>query len=558
MTHDVRRVSRTGHALIRDPLFNKGAAFTPEERRDFDLEGLLPHRTVSIEVQRQRVLENLDRLVDPLEKYVALASLQDRNEQLFFNVLTSRIEDLLPIVYTPTVGLATQRFSHVFQRGRGAWITPAHRGSVARVLTQAAAGREIRLIVATDNESILGIGDQGAGGILISIGKLSLYTAAAGIDPAQVLPISIDVGTDNQALLDDPLYLGWPERRLRGAAYEALIDEFVEAVRTVFPRALVQWEDFRKDNALRVLDRYRERLPSFNDDIQGTGAVALAGILTSERVTGRVLATERVVVLGGGAAGLGIARQIRAGMAAAGIDAAGCLRRVAVMDSKGLILGEVGTDDYKRELAWSTALAAEIGVRVDQRGLLDVVRAFRPTVLIGTSGQAGAFSREVIEACVAATERPVVMPLSNPTANCEGQPADLYAWSHGKALVATGSPFPDTAYLGQSFRIGQGNNAFVFPGVGLAAVAGDLTRIDDSMFLAAAVALAQSVTDAELAAGLLYPPVARLSDVSRAVATAVLEDAGRRGVWQPTAGRRIADALDAVTWRPVYQRYVRS
>jgi malate dehydrogenase (oxaloacetate-decarboxylating) len=339
MTQDVRRVSRTGHALIRDPLFNKGAAFTAEERRDFDLEGLLPHRTVSIEVQRQRVLENLDRLVDPLEKYVALASLQDRNEQLFFNVLTSRIEDLLPIVYTPTVGLATQRFSHVFQRGRGAWITPAHRGSVARVLTQAAAGREIRLIVATDNESILGIGDQGAGGILISIGKLSLYTAAAGIDPAQVLPISIDVGTDNQALLDDPLYLGWPERRLRGAAYEALIDEFVEAVRTVFPRALVQWEDFRKDNALRVLDRYRERLPSFNDDIQGTGAVALAGILTSERVTGRVLAAERVVILGGGAAGLGIARQIRAGMAAAGIDAAGCLRRVAVMDSKGLILG---------------------------------------------------------------------------------------------------------------------------------------------------------------------------------------------------------------------------
>jgi malate dehydrogenase (oxaloacetate-decarboxylating) len=558
MTQDVRRVSRTGHALIRDPLFNKGAAFTAEERRDFDLEGLLPHRTVSIEVQRQRVLENLDRLVDPLEKYVALASLQDRNEQLFFNVLTSRIEDLLPIVYTPTVGLATQRFSHVFQRGRGAWITPAHRGSVARVLTQAAAGREIRLIVATDNESILGIGDQGAGGILISIGKLSLYTAAAGIDPAQVLPISIDVGTDNQALLDDPLYLGWPERRLRGAAYEALIDEFVEAVRTVFPRALVQWEDFRKDNALRVLDRYRERLPSFNDDIQGTGAVALAGILTSERVTGRVLAAERVVILGGGAAGLGIARQIRAGMAAAGIDAAGCLRRVAVMDSKGLILGEVGTDDYKRELAWSTALAAEIGVRADQRGLLDVVRAFRPTVLIGTSGQAGAFSREVIEACVAATERPVVMPLSNPTANCEGQPSDLYAWSHGKALVATGSPFPDTAHLGQSFRIGQGNNAFVFPGVGLAAVAGDLTRIDDSMFLAAAVALAQSVTDAELAAGLLYPPVARLSDVSRAVATAVLEDAERRGVWRPMAGRRIADALDVVTWRPVYQRYVRS
>lgn len=550
MSDTNRRVAQTGHALIRDPLLNKGAAFTPEERRAFGLEGLLPYRSVPIEVQRQRILENLDRTPEPLDKYVALAGLQDRNEHLFFDVLTHRLEELMPIVYTPTVGLATQRFSHVFQRGRGAWITPGQRGRVAEVLRHAAAGRRVRLIVATDNESILGIGDQGAGGILISIGKLSLYTAAAGIDPAEVLPISLDVGTDNEALLGDPLYLGYPHRRLRGAAYEELLDEFVAAVRELFPEALVQWEDFRKDNALRILDRYRGVIPSFNDDIQGTGAVALAGILTSQRVTGRTLAEERVVILGGGAAGLGIARQIRAGMARAGVAAGAFQGAIAVLDSKGLIVDDAASmDDYKRELAWPAAAAASAGLSRGRRGLADVVRALRPTVLVGTSGQRGAFTEDVVRAMAGAVDRPVILPLSNPTDSCEATPADLAAWTGGRALVATGSPFPDVEHQGRRQRVGQGNNAYIFPGVGLAVLAGALRGVPDGVFLDAAAALAGAVTDEEVASGLLYPPIARMRQVSRDVALAVLRSEG----FDAGEAERLVNAR---AWEPAYERYV--
>jgi malic enzyme len=549
MSDQTRRVSAAGHALIRDPLLNKGAAFTAEERREFGLEGLLPHRTVSIEVQRQRIIENLDRVREPLDRYVALASLQDRNEHLFFDVLTHQLEELMPIVYTPTVGLATQRFSHVFQRGRGAWITPDQRGRVGQVLRNAAAGRDVRLIVATDNESILGIGDQGAGGILISIGKLSLYTAAAGIDPAEVLPISLDVGTDNEALLRDPQYLGYPQRRLRGAGYDDLLDEFVAAVRELFPGALVQWEDFRKDNALRILDRYRAVLPSFNDDIQGTGAVALAGILTSERATGRTLAQERIVILGGGAAGLGIARQIRAGMASAGVPAATIAAAVAVLDSKGLIVDDAAAlDPYKRELAWRADAAAAAGLAPGRRSLGDVVRALAPTVLIGTSGQRGAFTADVVRAMASKVDRPVILPLSNPTDSCEATPADLAAWTDGRALVATGSPFGDVEHAGRRLRVGQGNNAYIFPGVGLAVLAGGLATVPERAFLDAATTLAGAVADDELAAGLLFPPISRLRQVSRDVAVAVLRGEGLAG---PDALRRVTERI----WEPVYARY---
>ncbi len=548
MTQRVRRISRTGRDLIREPLLNKGSAFTEEERRAFGLEGLLPQRTVTIEMQRARVLANLERISDPLEKYVALASLQDRNEHLFFNVLTHRLEDLLPIVYTPTVGLATQRYSHVFQRGRGVWITPDLRGRVAEVLRNAAADRTIRLIVATDNESILGIGDQGAGGIAISIGKLSIYTAGAGIDPAAVLPVSIDVGTGNETLLSDPQYLGWPHHRLHGAEYDGLLDEFVAAVGATFPGALVQWEDFRKDNALRVLDRYRERLPSFNDDIQGTGAVALAGILTAERLTGRTLADERVVIFGGGAAGLGIARQIRAGMAAAGLGGGALRRAIAVLDSSGLIVDRPGMDAYKKELAWDSDIAASFGLGGVRRGLPELVEAYRPTVLIGTSGQAGAFAADVLKTMARHETRPLVLPLSNPTSICEATPAEIYAATGGRGLVATGSPFPDVRHGEHSYRVGQGNNAYIFPGVGLAVLAGGFARVTDAMFEAAARALAASVTDAELHAGLLYPPIARLRDVSRRVAQAVLTACAM-------SSRDADAAIGRAMWEPVYCPY---
>lgn len=545
-----RKVCRQGHDLIRDPLLNKGAAFTAEERRAFGLEGLLPHRPVDIDLQRRRVLENLDRLADPLEKYVSLAALQDRNEHLFFNVLTHRLAELMPIVYTPTVGLATQRYSHVFQRGRGVWITPDMRGRVAGVLERAAAGRAIRLMVVTDNESILGIGDQGAGGIAISIGKLSLYTAAAGIDPRHVLPVSIDVGTENQSLLDDPMYLGWPQRRLRGQPYLDLLDEFVDAVRVTFPGALVQWEDLRKDNALRILDRYRERLPSFNDDIQGTGAVALAGLLSSERVTGRRLADERVVVHGGGAAGLGVARQIRAAMRDAGGSPGDVAPAVAVLDSRGLIVDEGGMDGYKRELAWPAELAARLGLPAGRRSLADVVRQVRPTVLIGTSGQAGAFTQEVLRAMASVEERPVVMPMSNPNAQCEAQPQDIYRWTEGRALVATGSPFPDVTWDGRRYEVGQSNNAYIFPGVGLGALAGGLAVIDDGMFLTAARVLAAAVTQRELDAGSLFPALGRMQEVASTIAVKMIRRHGTGSV-REEAAERVAESI----WKPEYVPY---
>ncbi len=545
-----RIIRRSGLDLIRDPLLNKGSAFTLHERRAFGLEGLLPHRAVSIDIQRQRIFASLDRLQDPLEKYVALAGLQDRNEHLYFNVLVHRLEDFLPIIYTPTVGLATQRYSHVFQRGRGAWITPGHRGRIAEVLRQAAVGRNVRLIVATDNESILGIGDQGAGGMAISIGKLAVYTAAAGIDPSTVLPISLDVGTDNDGLLADPHYLGWPERRLRGAAYEELIEEFVQAVTAVFPGALVQWEDFRKENALRVLDRYRNRLPTFNDDIQGTGAVALAGLLAAGRITGRPVSTERVLILGGGAAGLGITRQLRMAMRA---DNKEEVSPIAVLDSKGLIVDDGPMDAYKRELAWPAAAAADMGLVAGCRALHDVVEKFRPTVLIGTSGQAGAFTEPLVRAMAHYCDRPVILPLSNPTASSEACPKDIYMWTGGRALVATGSPFADVHHDGQCYRVGQGNNAFIFPGVGLAVLAAGLAEVGDPMFYAAARALAGLVTTEELAAGLLYPPIGKMRTISRQIAHAVLVSADKG---MPALEAVEAEARVARTrWEPEYVEY---
>jgi malic enzyme len=362
--------------LIREPLLNKGSAFSREERAAFGLEGMLPHAVLTIDQQARRSYRNLTFYNDPLKQYVYLASLHERNETLYFKLLEQYLEELLPIVYTPTVGLATRRYSQVFQRGRGVWVTPGMRGEIAAALKRWAGDRQIRLVVATDNESILGIGDQGAGGMAISIGKLSLYTAGAGIDPATVLPVSLDVGTNNDALLKDPNYIGWPEARLQGDAYLSLVDEFIAAVQSVFPGALVQWEDFRKDNALRVLDRFAQQLPSFNDDIQGTGSMALAGILSAERSHGRSLDEERILIHGAGAAGLGIARQIRTALITEGCSEGEAKHSIAVLDSRGLLVdnGEL-SDAYKRELAWDPAIAAERQLKAGS-ALADVVIAF--------------------------------------------------------------------------------------------------------------------------------------------------------------------------------------
>lgn len=546
------------YELIRRPLYNKGTGFTPEDRRSFALEGLLPSQHNPIELQARRIYASIRSKANDLEKYVSLTALQDRNEHLFYRLLCEHIEELMPIVYTPTVGEATRNFSHVFRRGRGVWITPEFRGRIAEVLEAAAPFEGVRLLVATDNESILGIGDQGAGGMAISIGKLALYTAAAGIHPAQTLPVSLDVGTNNDTLLNDELYLGWRSLRLTGSAYRTLIEEFVEAVAGVFPGALLQWEDFRKDTALHILDSYRDRLPSFNDDIQGTGAVAAAGIVSASRVTGSPLSGQRVLVFGAGAAGLGIARQIRALLADAGVNPADRELAVGVLDSRGLLVSDRAlSDHYKQELAWTVETARRAGLEAGgPRDLATVVAHYKPTVLIGSSGQAGAFTEEIVREMARHVARPVILPFSNPTAYAEARPQELYEWTGGQCLVACGSPFAGVVYGERRYLVGQGNNVFIFPGLGLGTLLSGARRVSDGMISAAARALADAVLEDELAQGLLYPSIRRLRAVTHEVATAVMQRVRDDGIGESLSDKQIGQRIDETMWEPVYPDFV--
>ena len=545
-------VTRRGADLYRDPLLNKGTAFTPQERALLGLDGLLPSRVNEMERQVRRVHMTLDRLRDPFDKYLELSALQDRNEQLFYRVLCEQLETLMPVIYTPTVGKATREFSHVFRRARGVWITPDHRGRIADVLRAASAGRPVKLLVATDNESILGIGDQGAGGMAIAIGKLALYCAAGAIHPVYTLPVSLDVGTDSASLLEDELYLGWPGRRLRGEAYDALVEEFVTAVCEVFPGALLQWEDFRKDNASHLLNRYRERLPSFNDDIQGTGAVCLAGVLTAVASAGGDLGAQRAVVVGAGAAGLGITRQLARAIRGAGGDE----HAVAVLDSRGLLVGNSFRDDYKASLAWPAEVAAARGLgREPGTDLETVIERFRPTILVGVSGQAGAFNERVIRTMAQHAPRPIVMPLSNPTDYAEARPEEILRWSEGRALVATGSPFADVVLDGRRHFIGQGNNVFIFPGLGLGTLLAEARIVSKGMIAAAARTLAEVTRQESMGEGRLYPRVARLRHTTRRVAAAVMRAAIEEALCPALDEEDIQARLEAAYWEPEYPPY---
>jgi malic enzyme len=548
-THYVAETNRRGVELYREPLLNKGSAFSPEERQRLRLEGLLPSNPKTMDEQVDRVLRILRGYTAPINQYVELAALQDRNEHLFYRVLRDHLAEFMPIVYTPTVGEATQRFSALYRRSRGLWITPGHRGRIRDVLRN--TGRaEVRLIVATDNESILGLGDQGAGGIDIAIGKLALYCAAAGLHPALTLPISLDVGTDNEQLLESPDYLGWPHRRLRGADYLEFLDEVVDAVVDVFPTAMLQWEDLRNENALRVLDRYRAALPSFNDDIQGTGAVVAAGVLSAARLSGTAIRDQRFVVFGAGAAGLGIARELRSLLCDAGVADGVARRNIAVLDSRGLIAEGGATDHgYKSELALPGDAAAQEGLTAGM-SLQTVLERFRPHGLIGTSGVAGAFTKPMVEVLSRAHSRPLILPLSNPTALCEAQPADLIRWSGGHAIVATGSPFDPVTFAGREHHIAQGNNAFIFPGLGFGAIAVEAREISPAMLRAASRAVADQVMPDDLAAGLIYPPIERLPAVTSTVARAVARAAPSRSAADPDK------ALDALAWTPAYPEIV--
>jgi malate dehydrogenase (oxaloacetate-decarboxylating) len=551
------KVAARGTALIRHPAFNKGTGFPIAERQAFGLEGLLPVGTKNQSQQADRIYQQLSSAPTDLQKYVMLNALLNRNMHLYYRVLADHLEELMPIVYTPTVGAAVQRFSQVFQGGGGIWITPDMKGRMEAVLRGIVGNREIRLLVVTDNESILGIGDQGAGGMAISQGKLALYTAAAGIDPATAIPVSLDFGTDNDELLADDQYLGWPTRRIRGGQYLALVDEFVAAVKVVMPRALVQWEDFRKDNALTILDRYSSLLPSFNDDIQGTGAVVMAGLNSALTIKGERLSAQRIVIFGAGAAGLGVTRQIKAQLIDEGVVGEEQSSVIAVLDRSGLLVDDGRSmDAYKRALAWPAPRAAALGLAAPtERSLLDVVRKYRPTVLIGLSGVAGAFNEAVVREMAAHCDRPAIFPSSNPSASSEAVPADLYRWTNCSVLVATGSPFASVDCDGRVYRVGQGNNVFIFPGLGLAAIATNARKITDAMTKVASEALAAQVTSEERAAGLLFPSVSRLRAVSFEIAVAVARQAIKDGV----AGCTLADVERLVRearWSHDYPDYV--
>jgi len=541
--------------LLHHPLHNKGTAFSKKERAAFGLEGLLPDAVSDFDIQTARNYESITRKKDPLEQYIGLIALQDRNETLFYRLLVEHTEEFLPIVYTPTVGLATQRYSHIFRRARGVWITPGHKGRIRRVLENAPCS-DVRLIVVTDGERILGLGDQGAGGMGISIGKLSLYTVGAGIRPAQTLPICLDVGTDNRELLDDPLYIGWRQERLRGPLYDDLVEEFVEAVESLYPKALLQWEDFKKVNAMRLLERYRQRLLSFNDDIQGTAAIGLAGVLAGVRATSIPLTEHRIVILGAGAAGVGIADQIVGAMRRAGLENDDATSRVAMLDSRGLLVegrsyGE--GEDYKLRYSLPRPIAAGHGLEgVEGIGLEEVVRALKPSVIIGTSGQSGAFTEAAIREMAVHVQQPLVFPFSNPTSKSEATPADVLAWTEGRAFVATGSPFDPVEHNGRIHRIGQGNNVFIFPGVGLGALVVEASEVTDSMFTVAAESLAAQVSAEELDAGQLYPSLRRLRSVSCAIAKAVAREAMAVRVAASFDDEVLAERLSSAIWEPVY------
>ena len=555
---DTLRVSVSGSALLRYPLSNKGTGFTKEERVRLELEGVLPSRHNDIATQADRTYKTIMFNKDPVGRHIGLAALQDRNEHLYYKVLSLHLEELMPIVYTPTVGKACQYFSRTFRRGRGIWITPEHRGRIEDVLRKAAPYSGVQLMVVTDNESILGIGDQGAGGMAISVGKLALYCAGAGIHPARTLPISLDVGTDNQSLLDDPLYLGWREERLRGAGYDEIVEEFVEAAKAVFPEVLIQWEDFRKDNALGILDRYRDRIPSFNDDIQGTGAVAAACLVAGCRISGQPLGESRILIYGAGAAGLGITRQLKEVLHSHGVQGDDLQTSVLAMDSRGILSGgRDALDSYKRELAWPEAFADRLALDPgEKRDLASVIKAYKPTALIGASGQAGAFNSAVVSAMAAVTDQPIILPMSNPTSISEGTPSKIMEWSGGRALIATGSPFEDMDLDGKKQRVGQANNVFIFPGLGLGAIVSGASQVTDGMISAASCALADSLSPEDLANRCLMPEVSRLWEVSGIVALAVAKQAIEDGVASVDDSDSLPALFDAYRWRPEYPEIV--
>lgn len=549
----VIRTHKQGVWLLHNPSTNQGTAYDREQRDALHLRGMVPYCVQTLAQQAAAAIGQIRAKESPLERYIGMASLHDRNEVLFYRVLVDHIAELMPIVYTPTVGEACQKFSQIYRSGRGLWITPDDVHEIPKVLRNSPY-HDIRLIVATDNERILGLGDQGAGGMGIPVGKLALYVAGAGLHPSKCLPISLDVGTDNPALLDDPMYLGYPKKRLRGRDYDDFIEAFVRGVRDVYPRAVLQWEDFHKDRAFVLQQRYAKRLPSFNDDIQGTASVALGGILAALRITKQKMADQRILFVGAGAACTGIAQLCGLAMRDDGADDARVRRALVALDSQGLLHEGRSIDaPHKRQLVLPRDAVLSYGLDASAPLTpLEVIRAVKPTILVGASARAGSFTQEMLESMARDTERPIVLPLSNPTSKAECTAEEALRWTGGRAIVAAGSPFADVDYEGRRHCIGQANNVFIFPGMGLGAAVSEAREITTEMFQLASVTLARLVRQERLDQGGIYPHQSELRSVSFAIACAIVRYASDHNLGRRIPAEDVEATVRAAVWDPSY------
>jgi malate dehydrogenase (oxaloacetate-decarboxylating) len=551
----IARIRARGNDVLRNPMLNRGTAFTRAEREALGLDGLLPSAVSSMEGQVRRTEQQYRGQPDPLAKHVYLASLRDRNEVLFYRLLSEHLEEMLPVVYTPTIGEVIQRFSHDYNRPRGVFLSIDEPDAIEGALRDYGLGPDdCDLIVATDSEGILGIGDQGVGGVQISIGKLTVYTAAGGIHPRRVIPVVLDVGTDNLRLLNDEMYLGNRHSRVRGERYDEFIDAFVTAATKLFPSALLHWEDFGASNARRILERYNQTICTFNDDMEGTAAVVLAAVFAALRSTGARLRDQRVVVYGAGTAGIGIADMLRDAMVREGLSREEAVQRFWALGSRGLLTEEVASRlrDFQVPYARPAGETAGWAGPHGSIGLAEVVARAQPTILIGTSTQPGAFSEPIVRTMAATADRPVILPLSNPTSLCEALPEDLVAWTDGRALVATGSPFPPVHHDGREHVIAQANNALIFPGLGLGVSVVKARRISTGMLTAAAAAVAE-LSGAGAPGSALLPPVDDLRLVSAAVGIAVAQAAAAEGLAQVELHDPVQQ-VHAAMWRPEYPR----
>ena len=536
-----------GVDLLHDPKLNKGTAFTEEERDKLALRGLLPPRIFTGEEQSKRILENFHNKTDDLEKYIYMVALQDRNETLFYRTVIDNVEEIMPIIYTPVVGKACQLFGHIWRRPRGLYLTLNDKGRIAEVLRNWPM-KKVGIIVVTDGERILGLGDLGANGMGIPIGKLALYTACAGVHPSLCLPITIDVGTNNEELLNDPLYIGLLQTRLRGEVYDELIDEFIWAVQDVFPGALIQFEDFSNQNAFRLLRKYQDQVCTFNDDIQGTASVTLAGIYSAIRITGQMLTDQKILFQGAGEAGVGIANLIVSALEAEGMSHDEAKRKCWLVDSKGLVVkSRDNLQDHKLTYAHDHKMVSS---------LISAVETLKPTILIGVSGQPQTFTQPIVEAMGKINEQPVIFALSNPTSKAECTAEQAYSWTNGRAIFASGSPFDPVTLNGKTYVPGQGNNAYVFPGVGLGIIESGARHVTNEMFFAAAKALAKEVSEDDLAKGSVYPPLPQIRDVSAVIASVVAEVAYERGLATVERPDDLLDYMKSRQYQPDYESYV--